>query len=303
MKYIILGGGVAGLVSAFYLPEHYLITDKIGGWQNRNTFQLGPRLLEVTQATTTFLKKLNLPTNEKKINIGYRIGDFTSSSKNENFAKQYALKTRDQENVDAVLSGNKDVLTVFDIEYDLILKKLEDKVKDRIILDKITSIDLENKKVNIVKYPDFPCCWDEMVNTLPINLFCNLSKFDLQRDFTAFHTTFVKVKPTEYTKFFYRVYDYIYSIDTVWHRCNIFKDHAVLEIKGKFDPQLQYQIEYNGFEILDKITIPFAQMKYSYKDLTQIIPSITNVGRYACWDHSIKMEQIIEQYERTKTNI
>ena len=297
MKFI-LGGGVAGLVSAFYLPEYYLITDKIGGWQNRNTFQLGPRLLEVTPATTAFLKKLNLPTNEKRILIGYRVGDFTGSSKNNNFAKQYALKTREQENVDAVLSGNKDVLTVFDIDYDLILKRLEDEVKVRIIVDKITHIDLKKQNLNANQ-------WDEIVNTLPLNLFCKLSNFnDLQRDFTAFHTTFLKVKHTDYTKFFYRVYDYIYSVDTAWHRCNIFRDYAVLEVKGKVDTQLEYWPDGSEiFEILDKITIPFAQMKYSYKDLTQITPHVINVGRYAQWDHSIKMEQIIEQYERTKTNI
>ena len=309
----ILGGGVAGLISAFYLPEYYLITDKIGGWQNKNTFQLGPRLLEVTPATTAFLKKLNLPIQEKKVFIGYRTpmqlschkylrtGDFTGSKK-DNFAKKYALKTREQENIDAVLSGDKDTLIVFDIEYDLILKKLEEKIQDRIILDKITSIDLKKQQFSTLKYPAIINNWDELINTLPLNLFCELSKFELQRDFTAFHTTFIKVKPTDYTKFFYKIYDYIYSIDTVWHRCNIFRDYSVLEVKGKFDSEIQKLIEKDEFEILDKITIPFAQMKYSYNDLEQIIPNVKNIGRYACWCHKIKMEEIVEKFESINGN-
>jgi len=304
----ILGGGVAGLISAYYLPDYYLITDKIGGWQNRNTFQLGPRLLEVTPETTVFMKSLNLPINEKKVYIGYRVGDFTSSSnKTPDFAKKYALKTREHENVDAVMSGNRDTLTIFDIDYDLILNTIQEKVQNRTTIVKITKIDLKENTfyVNNFNKPFFDGNWDHLVNTLPLNLFCKLADQDLQRDFTAFHTTFLKIKPTNYTKFFYKIYDYIYSLDTFWHRMSIFKDYTILEVKGTVDTKLDcwHDGDSEIFEILDKITIPYAQIKYSYKNLQNIFPNVTNVGRYAQWNHSIKMEQIIQYYERLKKNI
>jgi hypothetical protein len=304
----ILGGGVAGLVSAYYLPDYQLVTDNIGGWQNRNTFQLGPRLLEVTPETTVFMKSLNLPISEKKVYIGYKAGNFTgSSNKTPDFTRKYALKTREHENVDAVMSGNRDTLTVFDIDYDLILNTVQEKAKvqNRMSLAKVTKIDLKDQTFH-ANYPNgipswnynHPELWDHLINTLPINLFCKLANQDLQRDFTAFHTTFLKVKPTKYTQFFYKIYDYIYSLDTFWHRMSIFRDYAILEVKGTVDTKLDYLHDGSEiFEIIDKVTIPYAQIKYSYKDLEQIFPTVTNVGRYACWDHSIKMEQIIEKFE------
>ena len=43
---IILGGGVAGLLQAYFNPDAVIVTDQIGG-QFSSRFQLGPKYLHV----------------------------------------------------------------------------------------------------------------------------------------------------------------------------------------------------------------------------------------------------------------
>ena len=71
MDKFILGGGVAGLVTAFYNSEYTIITDKVGGWQNANKFSLGPRFIEVTPASQAFMSRLGFTPSTRIVKIGY----------------------------------------------------------------------------------------------------------------------------------------------------------------------------------------------------------------------------------------
>lgn len=299
----ILGGGVAGLISAFYKKDYTIITDKIGGWQNLNKFQLGPRLLEVNYNTTSFMRKIGFGNIDiKQINIGYMYeNDFITTFADDNFKIKYANKTRELEIGqihNSILSSGKNKLLVFDIDYDLILKRLEELVSDRIIIKKIFSIDTDNNYIEFLhKELIEKIKYDNLINTLPITLFQRLSKLvDLEEhDFTAFHTTFFKCDYNDYLRKIKNELnlDYFYSIaSTHWHRCNLFKHYVVFEVKGKTD------ILMDNYSVLDKVTIPFAQMKFSYEDINTTKNNIQHIGRFAQWNHKIKMEELIKRFEK-----
>jgi hypothetical protein len=291
MSDFIIGGGVGGLIAGFY-KDAYIITDKVGGWQNLNRFRLGPRLLEVTEKTTNFLRKLELDYSKtKKIKIGYYNEGFTSL--NEEFRNTYGFKTRElapEEIHKSVLSSGKNELTVFDIDYDLILKTLEGLLSKKIFVGKVHSI---NHNAKVINGTNDNYYYENLVNALPQNMFQKMSGLSTGHDFSAFHTTFFKC---EYNDFFNKVkdegYNYFYSIDKnhIWHRCSLFNEYVSLETKGKIET-------IPDVKILDKVTLPFAQLKHSYKDL-QFTFDVENAGRFAEWNHSIKMEELIERYER-----
>jgi len=301
-KYI-LGGGVAGLVSAFYNPDHIVITDKVGGWQNLNKFKLGPRVIEVTPATTAFLRKLGFQTDKVKlVNIGYlNSGRGTPDSlPHEDFKKLYALKTRELElrHQTSIMSGGKNVLTVFDIDYDIVLQYLEAAITpSRFILGKVTDIDLENEIITWNSEVNYSDRYEEIINTLPYTLFLKLANNPFiifgDHDFTAFHTTFLKLSYSNYTEFaeWKKQFSYVYCLDTVYHRVNFYDDYAVAEVKGMLK---DYQWSYS---FLDSVVIPFAQIKNSYDDLQSFTHNIQCVGRYAEWNHKIKLEQVVERWE------
>lgn len=297
MNNFILGGGVAGLLSAFYNDDYYIITDKIGGWQNLNKFDLGPRLLEVDEYTTSFMNKLNFDCETKQIKIGYiDENDFVLDFVLDKFKIKYANKTREllpSEIHNSVLSSGKNTLTVFDIDYNIILEKIENICNDRIIIDKITSIDIDNNEIssNINKLS-----YNNLINTIPITIFNKISNIsDKQHDFTAFNTTFFKCKYDNYLSELKEKFNYVYSVSsTHWHRCNLLDDYVVFEVKGSTN------ILMDKYKVLDKVTIPYAQIKYSYNDIKNTGNRIIHIGRYAQWNHSIKMQQIIGNYEKNR---
>jgi len=214
-----------------------------------------------------------------------------------NFKKKYALKTRElnkNEIHPSVLSSGKNKLTVFDIDYNLILKRLEELVFERIIIDKVKKIDIEKNILYLVSSQEKK--YDFLINTLPVNMFQKLSKININNhDFTAFNTTFFKCEYNNYLKNIKNSLqlEYFYSIaSTQWHRCNLFEDYVVFEVKGKTD------ILMDEYKVLDKITLPFAQIKFSYDNINKTGNNIIHIGRYAQWSHKIKMEQIIERFEK-----
>lgn len=290
MHYI-LGGGVAGLVSAFYNKEFTVITDKIGGWQNLNKFKIGPRLIEAKAHTGKFLSRLgfeNLTTRD--VGIGFFYQNKFWPSPTEEFKRAYALKTREIDTHDSsILSSQKTLLHVWDIDYDLVLKKLEESLKDRIIVGKITALD--DKTIHLVDGSKFK--YEKIINTLPITILQKLLGIELSYDFTAFHTTFFKCEYGSSLEIFNRPSDweYVYSVDTQFHRINIFENFAVLEAKGNLDC-----LQDASIKILDRVVLPFVQLKYNHC-IGTVDSTIKNVGRFAEWNHKIKLEEVAERFE------
>src|SRR3972149_2445932 len=93
-KYI-LGGGIAGLIYAFYNKDYEVISTEFGG-QMASYFKLGSRYLHRTDQAINFLKDLNLPVEEIRITTGYqtRTDSYTDIMMDEDFKKRYYMKSR-----------------------------------------------------------------------------------------------------------------------------------------------------------------------------------------------------------------
>ncbi|MEK6881099.1 MAG: FAD/NAD(P)-binding protein, partial [Nanoarchaeota archaeon] len=70
---IVLGGGIAGLIFAFYNKNFTVISPDVGG-QMGNGFSLGPRYLHDIPESRKFLNDLNIEIKEITVNVGYKIG-------------------------------------------------------------------------------------------------------------------------------------------------------------------------------------------------------------------------------------
>ena len=67
---IILGGGISGLLKAYFDPEAVLITEQIGG-QLSVPFQLGPRYVHVDRYTRRFFSEIKLYPAVRNVRVGF----------------------------------------------------------------------------------------------------------------------------------------------------------------------------------------------------------------------------------------
>lgn len=146
-KVAILGGGMAGLIAGWFYKKNSIsvriFTDKIGGWQNlaNKPYKFGPRLLKVDRYSSQLLDFFNL---QKKIvfhNIGYEyeINKFSEIASLE-FQEKYALRTRESKPEKTHLSAGQNVIRCFDIDYDVVLQKIEEYLQHDFVIGKVTDI-------------------------------------------------------------------------------------------------------------------------------------------------------------------
>lgn len=298
-KYII-GAGPTGLISCFYVEDSIIFTDTIFGQQNNVLFKLGPRIIKDTKYTRKFCNRLGLKDiKSKEINVGYYdgcINDIPTKNLTEDFKRQYALKTRninsDSDYYRSILSGGQNRFKVLDIDYDNLLVEVYKKVCDRIELDKITDIDLGVGEINFLSGNSY--FYDEIISTIPLPSLLNICNFNFypEIDFTTFNTKFLKVNYNDYIHLleWKKNFDYIYSASTNWHRVSFFDDYAVFEFLSDCNIE--------NFKFESMYNLKNAQIKHSRDDISMSEYKIKLLGRYSQWNHSIKLEQVIEYFER-----
>lgn len=283
---IILGGGISGLIYSYVNPEYKIITDKIGGQMNES-FSLGPRLLHSSYYTKIFIRELNLQNVffEKKVRVGFFYDGKINSENTDLNREKYFLKTRGNGTVyDSSMSGGKSVYSAFVIDEKILIGRL---MSSRIMFDKITNINLEDKTIsgrfiNQLKFND-------VVSTIPRPVFCKLiGDIDESKRYKSHSTTFVKVSSLKGMKGLsdFGEYDYVYfSGKESFHRITKLKDGFCLEFKNEPESILKYEV--------DRFTLPIGQL--IELDDKKEYDNVFFFGRYAKWDHSIKMNDEIEE--------
>ena len=291
-KYI-LGGGITGLIWAFYNPQYTIISPDIGGQMTSDNFSLGPRFLIKTEYTEKLLKDLNIQAPIKTFKIGYCKNNIVGTAKELNITeedrKNYFLKSRGLKNINevpiTVMNSFKDEIVGFDVEWNEIIKKLSEKVK--IINNKIIKINT-NEKILVSGGNDYD--YDELISTIHASLFFKLIFYDTSAkkcENNCKDITYVAVK----NKSLKTVFNYIYVIDdsfpfyrmTFQDNVVIYEfigkpsekdlpDHDIIGIKTVYGCKIIKDLNLDG--------IPEANIKF--------------VGRYAQLNHSIKTEQVTE---------
>jgi hypothetical protein len=306
-KNYILGGGIAGLLAAYYLPDFYLVSDKLGG-QSGEDVSLGPRLIKFDDYTKTLMRDLGVYPFVKKIFIGYLMDQRAYKDMPEGFREKYVKQTREVDVVeDSHLSSGQNTIDVFDVEYKLIVDKLIEfiKLKDKFVEAKVERVDIEKKDL-VAKRGDTELWlkYDKLINTLPLPLFYKLSnQQDKIVDFDALDTSFIQVLSTNPMDLkLAEHFDYIYVVGQLFHRYTYlekksYKVTYILEYKGTVTEDninlLNEHIMNGGAQIIDYKVIPKCQIKQSKNILED--SGVQMLGRYAQWNHGIKINELLKE--------
>jgi len=291
---IILGGGIAGLLWHYFNPKSVIITDRIGG-QFLTKFQLGPKYIHIDKYTTRFFKEIDLKPNIKKIKIGFFYDGKLHSKNTEKNRKKYFEKTRGniKEIYYSAMSADKTEFDSYDISINKIIEKI--KIEDRVLLEKVNNINLENKKI-ITNSTEIT--FDKLVSTIPLNTFLYLAdRSNITNQFKSYPTTFVlssNYKNCPFNDF--KDFDYVYFSEEKYpfHRITKTEKGLVFEFKG--------DVIYPIINEKDRIIMKVGQLIQN--DLNINFENVNFFGRYGCWKHKIKINDLLKElYENTKKNI
>ncbi len=300
MGTVILGGGISGLISGYILNAP-VITREVGGQLN-HPFPLGPRILEYTEETSWLLDQLGIKRFMKTYHIGYMTKLGVKDSPPEGFRERYYKKTRGLDlPSDSSMSGGRSQIVGWDLESLNLISRLEESIK--IIKAYITHIDIDY--VQCFKPREFEDNQNlilsgvNLVNTLPLPLFLNLSnpmsrtsRYPCSLDLNSLDTYFFKVRAL---KDLTQGFDYIYIDDPLdpIHRINRINEYTFI-LESRF-----LDIHKSNIHILDTKVIMGSQIIKNGK--VKCFNGTTMIGRYAQWDHSVKIEDVIRRAKQYAT--
>lgn len=284
---IILGGGIAGLLQAYFNPEALLISDQIGG-QFKSPFPLGPKYLHVDDYSKRFFSEIDLESNIKKIKIGFFYKNELHNINTEENRKLYFKKTRGENKpYSSSMSSDMNEFDSFEIDSNKIVDVLKNKIKNNIILGKISKID-DNQKIITVNKINLK--YKKLISTIPLNVFLFLNnKAEIAKEFKSFPTTFILSSKKTSDKI--KDYNYVYfsELEYNFHRVTRTEQGLVLEFKGDKIPQINTEI--------DRVVLKTGQLVQN--DIEINLEDVEFFGRYATWKHSILINTLLKQiYEK-----
>ena len=310
---VVLGGGIAGLIWAYY-NGGVVISPDFGGQMNHH-FKLGPRYLEDHPHTRKFLEEMGMPIVERKVKIGfYDAKGIHDEPPSEEYKENYYKKSRgrkDLEGYDATaLSSGKTEFVTLDVDFQALIEKLVQELSLRMQLmpGKAIDLDVENGMLTIEDNGNRSMIqFDELVSTMPLNHFCIIAGISMELKCEPI--TYVLVKMTSAFQSIAQKYDYVYvaEIDAPHHRITLDKeqDQMVLDLFGKHEI-VDLQKWYGNF--INYHTLWNAQI-IPLKD-PLVLKRIKFIGRYGTWRREWKTEMVIleamkakEQHDLEKSSV
>jgi hypothetical protein len=310
-KYI-LGGGPAGLIAAFYNPDH-IIVDKNPMGQLNLPFVPGPRILKVDDDTKAFLIKNDIKYNYKYIYVGYADDGYTVYPEaTQEFKEKYSLITRGTTKIESsFLSSGENEIQIFTDEngqdlYYRLFQTLTTKFKNRTLSGNVLNINTKNKTLTLQccdpenRVPDFTTesKYEDLISTLNVNIMFKLLGLE-PLNLVALKKHFVQCEYNNNRDIEdKRKYHYVYSTDGMYTRKTYFKDYIVYEMCEPViaDAQGNMWGDIQGNKILKVLNNIPIQINNSID--FRNIQGIDLVGRFAQWNHSIKANEVIQKYEQ-----
>lgn len=306
VKTIILGGGIAGLIWAYY-NEGVVVSPEFGG-QMASHFNLGPRFLHKTEYAERFLEELDIKYKLKTIKVGYCYnGELFSQIPNQKFIDEYYKKSRGikDENVKdpTAMSGKLESFEALIIDFNEIINKLVSKLdkEGRLLESSVTAIDIYEKVIIVNNGMSYS--YDNLVNTMPLNVFSELlidTEFHKPEEFKCSPITYVLVRDID-RPIVADGFDYIYmpDEDVPHHRITLGKETSVLDWFGHHTKE--GCIEKYKDKFIDCRTLWNAQILPFDKPIG--LPNVKFVGRYGTWNRSWKTEKVIEEAFKNKEKV
>ncbi len=295
MNKFILGSGINGLIAGYYLPG-YTIIGKINHSQESAEFPLGPRFLHFNKHTAQLLCDLGLDDcNLKTLKIGYFYNGSLHDEVSEKLAIEYFKKTRGDHTTkfDSAMSGGKKSITVFKTTmqqlYDKLLKRVSNIViSNRLIDENVYAINEISKVLITESRARFS--YKKLVSTIPANVFFRLIRSPIMAaQFETKEKVFVRSRKILDLE----DYDYVYfpEANEIIHRLgNTDTGSQIIETDDFGYRALAYSQD-KDIVIYGSIRLPNAQMT---NKVDVIEPNdVKFIGRYACWNHSKKIGEVI----------
>ena len=304
MNTCILGGGLAGMACSF-ITHSPVISPNLGG-QIIGSVLSGPRIMEDDKdgQNRWFANELELILHEPR---RFKIHRYAQSTPEYCFREVYCHKTRGlvAPGVSNMSSG-KEFIEGWDMKEVGLIRRLANSV-DHI---QGTVRDMERMSAGgyrIHYYDDrgvsYHIISKSVISTIPHSILCaTLGMEDPQLE--ALDTYFVRVSLAAVNKSklpnsFYRALskldnlDYMYIIDTLpFHRAQRVNNDIVLEYNKLNLPNIDTYLFIEELHVKGWRELKRAQL---IPGDIQFIPDITSIGRYAEWDHRVKLEHVIKK--------
>jgi hypothetical protein len=311
---LIIGCGSAGLVSLFYLDQFEAVDNNPLG-ELSHKYQLGPRLLQKDPLTLRFIVDVLAKSHSSYAiktdltKIGYQYDEFENDIYDyatERFKKQYSKITRNKTEYEkSFMSESKNFIenyVLYDGEnkiedsYKKVFELVYSLVKDRVIDTKVTSIH-KDLTVELAAWPHpQKQRYKNVISTIPFPKLLSLFNINEENKYETIKKNFyVCSYDNEYEKNISKKYSYVYSINRKYTRKTYFKDYITYESVKKINSK---HIDKNKiiFSVLD---LPI-QIKNSSN--MNKFNNITLIGRYAQWNHSVKLQDVIKRVIECKTS-
>ena len=312
---IIIGGGISGLIYAFYNPEFKIITEDVGGLLNEE-HDFGNMILWDTPETRNLLKDLLIYIQQAKENIYYYFNDKIYTEAPEILRKEYLLKRMGSlsHHIDfkdlALSTDEKNYMDSLKVDFSELINKLKIVIinREQIIKGKVVEINDDEvffKNDNGIRESRK---YGQLVSTIPAFVFWKLwtgkkcNEVCDPKEFEFNSTTYFSMKKPE-GKIYQDIFepkhlpiDFRYSI--------YFLDgsdyHRMTRTSGSY-----YSVHFTG-EIsiedgaesldvdIDKLVRRVEKIGNFISHKGNIPPNnIVFLGRHAQWDYKIKIQDIV----------
>lgn len=296
MNYV-LGSSLTGLLVG-YILDCPIIGGDLGG-RSKAPFPLGPMILEQTEEAYWLMFRLCITVPEpKKFIVGYYENGEVSITAPDGFKDTYYEKTRGSGTpLPSTMSGGKSVIVGWDVKDLNLLSKLKERVK--VLPAEVLSVDTSGRTIHL---KDLNIFYDRLINTVPLPKFMDLAKIPYNpARFKTWGTYFVKgtleTATHPITKaLFENVFSYVYVADPIYpfHRVTrISENELVMEIR---EDRMHSSFCHPALGVSHDTghLIPDCQMIHT-EQTYQRVADVDLIGRYAEWDHRMKIEHVIRR--------
>ncbi len=292
-KKFVLGGGISGLIFAFYNPEYKIITHNIGG-RLKNELMGSTIFLHDSQVSRKFLRDIGIDyvkpvTHLVKYYYNGEVYKEVSPIVKELMVIKKLTLVDDLEEMqfnkvvnDTTLSYNDCYIPKLEIDLNIVISKLVDNVE--IIREEVVRITKEEIVTSSNRYE-----YDEIVSTFSAPIFWNC--YGKKKDFKYLPVTFVYSNTPPLNLNFDCNLIYFVDTDVKYTRVNRCNDGNYLyEFTGDISREeiakhykdlniIKHFVDDSGIVISDLNNIPPEKVRF--------------VGRFAKWDHRQKMNDCI----------
>jgi hypothetical protein len=310
---LIMGCGPSGLVSLFYLNDFIAVDNNPLGELSQK-YQLGPRLLQKNSLVLRFIEDVleksgsNFIIKTESAKIGYQYNEFENDIHDyatEQFKKQYSKITRNKIQYEkSFLSDSKNSIENYvlydgenkiDDSYKTVFELVYSLVRDRVINSKVVNIQRLDENLLVTFENTESHSFKNIISTIPFPRLLSIFKLSEEKYETTKKNFYICSYDNEHERNISKRYSYVYSINKKYTRKTYLKDYIVYETIKKINSK---QIDKN------KIIFSVLDLPIQIKNSSNInkFNGMTLIGRYAQWNHAIKLQDVIKKALECKIN-